>query len=115
LPRVRLFRTAVAEEQGQIIFLRRIEPGAAERSYGIHVARLAGLPQAVSARAETLLREMARVQVISNSGPVVPKPIDRGSSEVERALLGIDLATTTPLEALNHLANLQQRARANQL
>jgi DNA mismatch repair protein MutS len=114
LPRVRLFRTAVAEDQGQVIFLRRIEPGAADRSYGIHVARLAGLPPAVSERAETILRDMVRARVISNSGHVPLKPVDRGPSDVERALLGIDLATTTPLEALNHLANLQQRARADQ-
>jgi DNA mismatch repair protein MutS len=114
LPRVRLFRTAVAEEHGRVVFLRRIEPGAADRSYGIHVARLAGLPPAVSDRAEAILHDLERARVISSSAPVAMQPLDRGPSALERALLGIDLATTTPLEALNHLATLQHRARADQ-
>jgi DNA mismatch repair protein MutS len=105
---------AVAEEHSRVIFLRRVEPGAADRSYGIHVARLAGLPQAVSDRASVILRDLERARVSNSTPPIVLQPLDRGSGELQRALLELDLATTTPLEALNHLARLQQRARAAQ-
>jgi DNA mismatch repair protein MutS len=104
------------------VFLRRVEPGAADRSYGIHVARLAGLPDAVTARAQAVLRDLERARAVSGSAPLVRQPLDdapmvrqppaAAPSPLETALLGIDLATTTPLEALNHLASLQQRARA---
>jgi DNA mismatch repair protein MutS len=114
LPRLAVFHTAVAEEQGQVVFLRRVEPGAADRSYGIHVARLAGLPETVTDRAQAILREEERVRIVNSSAPVARQPLDCAPSQVERALLDIDLAITTPLEALNHLASLQQRARASQ-
>jgi DNA mismatch repair protein MutS len=114
LPRLQVFRMAVAEEHSRVIFLRRVEPGAADRSYGIHVARLAGLPQAVSDRASVILRDLERARVSNSTPPIVLQPLDRGSGELQRALLELDLATTTPLEALNHLAKLQQRARAAQ-
>jgi DNA mismatch repair protein MutS len=114
LPRLSVFHTAVAEEHGRVVFLRRVEPGAADRSYGIHVARLAGLPEAVTDRAQELLRDLERARAISGSVPIVRQPLDCGPSQLETALLGIDLAITTPLEALNHLASFQQRARAAQ-
>jgi DNA mismatch repair protein MutS len=115
LPRVRVFHTSVAEANGRVIFLRRIEPGAADRSYGIHVARLAGLPEAVTLRAADILAELERARIVSSPTPVVRQPLDSPPpSELEAAVLRIDLATTTPLEALNHLASLQQRARAAQ-
>jgi DNA mismatch repair protein MutS len=112
LPRLRVFQTAVTEEHGRVVFLRRVEPGAADRSYGIHVARLAGLSQAVSDRAEVILRDLERARVVNSSPPVVVQPLDRAPCGLEGAVLEIDLATTTPLDALNHLARLQQRARA---
>jgi DNA mismatch repair protein MutS len=112
LPRLGVFHTAVAEEHGQVVFLRRVEPGAADRSYGIHVARLAGLPAAVTDRAQALLRDLERARVVSSSVPVGRQPLDRVPGDLETAVLGIDLATTTPLQALNHLASLQERARA---
>ena len=58
LPRVRNFNVAVAEEGGGVVFLHRILPGGADRSYGVHVAQLAGLPRAVVARAQELLEEL---------------------------------------------------------
>ncbi|GIW12625.1 MAG: DNA mismatch repair protein MutS [Tepidiforma sp.] len=57
LPRVRNAHVAVREEGGEVVFEHRVVPGAADRSYGIHVARLAGLPRAVISRAEHLLNE----------------------------------------------------------
>ncbi|MFW6150932.1 MAG: DNA mismatch repair protein MutS, partial [Chloroflexota bacterium] len=60
LPRVRNFNVAVAEDRGQVVFLHKIVPGGADRSYGIHVAQLAGLPRAVVHRAQEVLEEMER-------------------------------------------------------
>ncbi|MBI1802584.1 MAG: DNA mismatch repair protein MutS, partial [Chloroflexi bacterium] len=58
LPRVRNFNVAVSEAEGRVTFLRKIVPGGADRSYGIHVAQLAGLPRPVIQRAEEILKEL---------------------------------------------------------
>lgn len=58
LPRVKNFNVAVVEEEGKVIFLRKIIPGGADRSYGIHVAQLAGLPRSVVHRAQEVLAEL---------------------------------------------------------
>jgi DNA mismatch repair protein MutS len=65
LPRVRTYRTEVLEEGDQIVFLHRVVPGSADRSYGIHVARLAGVPREVTERAGAVLRQLEtqRLQV----------------------------------------------------
>jgi DNA mismatch repair protein MutS len=128
LPRVRVLRTAVAEDQGRIVFLRRLEPGGCDRSYGIQVARLAGLSAEVTARAEQVLGQLERSRPVSWE-PVALEPADRpmpgepvdppaprpadppAAAGVVDELLAIDLATTTPLQALNALAALQRRAR----
>ena len=55
---MRNYTFAVAEEEGQAVFLRRILPGGADKSYGIHVARLAGLPPAVTQRAQQVLEDL---------------------------------------------------------
>jgi DNA mismatch repair protein MutS len=55
LPRVRNFNVAVAEEKGEVVFLRKIVPGGVDKSYGIHVARLAGVPKEVLERAKVIL------------------------------------------------------------
>ena len=60
LPRLRNYNVTVAERETDIIFLHKIEPGSAERSYGIHVARLAGVPAAVLARATAVLTSLEK-------------------------------------------------------
>jgi len=118
LPRVRVAHTAVAEQDGAIVFLRRIVPGAADRSYGIHVARLAGLPPSVTARAEEVLRELeGGVQLVAWD-PAPLHLLDRPAGDADPPaedlldeLLQIDVATTTPLAALNAIADIQRRAR----
>jgi DNA mismatch repair protein MutS len=108
----------VAEDQGRIVFLRRVEPGGSDRSYGIQVARLAGLPASVTARAEDILRELDRSPVVSWApitldpvdGPTASQP-DPHTGAILDELLAIDLATTTPLQALNALAASKERAR----
>jgi DNA mismatch repair protein MutS len=71
LPRVRNYNVAVAEEAGRIVFLRRIVPGGADRSYGVHVAELAGLPKAVVQRARDVLREL---EAGATNGAAPPRP-----------------------------------------
>jgi DNA mismatch repair protein MutS len=72
LPRVRNYNVAVAEEGEELVFLRKIVPGGADRSYGIHVARLAGVPKSILKRAEDILRELEQ----------------GGSKERRRAVMG---------------------------
>jgi DNA mismatch repair protein MutS len=106
LPRVCNLTTAVAEEGDGLVFLYRIVPGAADRSYGIQVARLAGLPHEVVERARELLGWA--------EGPPSPRPAPPDTSpgpDLLREILSLDLANMTPLEALNKLAELQQKGR----
>jgi len=109
---VRNFHVAVREWNDEIIFLHKVQPGGTDRSYGIQVARLAGLPPAVLARAKALLAELeeagqkqADVRDAAQLGlfaPPVPDPI-------AAELAALDLAHLTPLEALNLLHKWQQR------
>ncbi|HET6614748.1 MAG TPA: DNA mismatch repair protein MutS, partial [Dehalococcoidia bacterium] len=116
LPRVRNYNVAVAEEAGRIVFLRRIVPGGADRSYGVHVAELAGLPKAVVQRARDVLLELesgdgagrAR-EAASQLSLFAATPPDDG---LRREVAGIDVDAMTPLEALTRLYELRDRARA---
>ena len=99
------------------MFLRRIVAGAADKSYGIHVARLAGLPQRVTERAEEILHalEAAAPQSAPQEAAVQKKP-DTGMASLFAggtldALRALDVMTMTPLEALNTLYRLQEQAR----
>jgi DNA mismatch repair protein MutS len=121
LPRVRNFHVAVKEWNDEIIFLHKVRPGGTDRSYGIQVARLAGLPKAVIARAREILTELSQ-----NPGgrvPGQPEPAPQlglfphaSDPLVLHPLLGelgaLDVSTLTPLEALNLLAEWQQRLKA---
>ncbi len=112
LPRVRNYNVAVAEDGEKVVFLRKIVPGGADRSYGIHVAQLAGLPRPVIQRAEELLREF---EENSHRGPGTPGPqrpyqlaLFSLSDPVADEIASLDLATMTPLEALNKLYEFQR-------
>jgi DNA mismatch repair protein MutS len=78
LPRLANLHTAVREEQGEVVFLHRVLPGGADRSYGLHVARLAGLPSAVVARAAALLAEGGSIAAVWNDPLPQPPPPIRG-------------------------------------
>ncbi len=123
LPRVRNFNVAVAEEGDHVVFLRRIVPGGADRSYGIHVAQLAGLPRGVIRRAEQILeglekdekgrgrkerlrQEMASSQMAMFAAP----PAEPRESAVLRDLAALDVNAFSPLDALTKLYELQKRA-----
>jgi len=112
--RIENFSVAVKERGTEIIFLRRIKIGGADKSYGIQVAKLAGLPKAVMKRAEAILNSMENSEPVEKNfthkkAPRVPQNIfiSQGLEE----LLKLDVTTLTPIEALNKLYELQNVAR----
>ena len=116
LPRVRNFHVAVKEWNDEIIFLHKVRPGGTDRSYGIQVARLAGLPLAVIERAKAILGELTRDPVAHAGGPVEAAPAADGqlalfpsADAILDELAGLDLSATTPLHALNLLAGWQRQ------
>jgi DNA mismatch repair protein MutS len=110
LPRVRNLHVAVAEEGGETVFLHRILAGASDRSYGVHVAELAGIPRAVVERAKALLGDLEREGSNGKLPSQAPQLTLAIPSDVEAELRSLDLEALTPLEALNLLHDLQARA-----
>ncbi|MBR1579946.1 MAG: DNA mismatch repair protein MutS [Selenomonadaceae bacterium] len=117
---IKNYCVAVKERGNEIIFLRRIKAGGADKSYGIQVARLAGLPQAVMKRAAIILSELEQnvehhVTPSTPSKPSAPAPSTESSSlfasELADELLKLDVTTLTPIEAMNILYRLQDKAR----
>ncbi len=123
LPRVKNFRIAVKEKGDQVVFLRQIVPGGTDRSYGIQVARLAGLPPEVLERAKQVLWSLEERNHVGGAGlPPAPRPrsvppadqlalFGGAPDPVVEELRSIDVDRMTPLEALSRLAELQRRAR----
>ncbi|HEV8612114.1 MAG TPA: DNA mismatch repair protein MutS [Gemmatimonadales bacterium] len=117
LQHARNLNVVVRESGGKVVFLHRLEPGGTDRSYGIHVAQLAGLPREVVTRANAVLRTLeGDHRVVSGAPTADPDPGQlplfqetRPNPALEE-LRGLDLNTLTPLEALNRLADLQRRA-----
>jgi DNA mismatch repair protein MutS len=120
--RVRNFHLAVKEWKGEVIFLRRLLEGAASRSYGIHVAHLAGLPPGVVKRSKEILNNLEGGELDGTgrprlaSGAVVEGPaqmmlfrqLDQGLRE---RLKSLEVSVLTPIEALNLLHQLVEEAR----
>ena len=118
---------AVKEKGDTIIFLRKIIKGSASQSYGIQVARLAGVPDAVIERAKEIARELEQTDITQNIKKIGKKekyvepvqlslfdsmnilPVEQGESEVERSLKEADLSNMTPIQALNFLFELQKK------
>ncbi len=118
LPRVKNAHVAVHEAGSDVVFEHRIVPGPSDRSYGIHVARLAGLPAAVINRADHLLRELEATRTTASDAPRPPKgPVlqpslfGSGPSAVERAVEQMDIDGLTPLEAIQKLYELRALAK----
>ncbi|HEV2467804.1 MAG TPA: DNA mismatch repair protein MutS [Candidatus Sulfotelmatobacter sp.] len=113
---VKNFHVSVKETGGGIVFLRKVEPGAADRSYGIEVAKLAGLPNEVVERAREVLvqHEFAEQQATAHLSPGATPPAAQLtiftplSQPVLDKLREVDLNRLTPLEALNLLAELKK-------
>jgi DNA mismatch repair protein MutS len=126
LPRIKNYHVSVREWKDEVVFLRKIIPGPSDRSYGIHVAKLAGIPRDVIDRAREILFNLEK-QELDEAGQ--PRLASRGRPSGDRSQLmlfaedrefallrelreeieGLDLASLTPLEALNVLAGLKGR------
>ena len=119
LPRAFNYNVVVSEDKGQVVFLRNIVPGGADRSYGVHVARLAGMPASVVNRAWDVLAELEDDSRVNRSSPRRRRgrpqpqqmPLLTFTSPVVDELLALDVASMTPLDAINKLYELQERAR----
>jgi DNA mismatch repair protein MutS len=118
LARVRNLRVGVKEAAGGIVFLHNIEPGAASKSYGIEVARLAGLPSAVIERAKRVLRQHEKQErfAAANVQEAQPEPMQLTiftplSQRIVDRIEGVDVNALTPLQALNLLEELQQELK----
>ncbi|HEU5368896.1 MAG TPA: DNA mismatch repair protein MutS, partial [Ktedonobacterales bacterium] len=122
-PRVRPCTVAVTEEEGHIVFLRKIVPGGADKSYGIHVAQLAGIPRQVIHRAEEILEELerkgeARARRRAMKEMALPPALQltlfaNEPDPLMEELKALPIDEMTPLEAIGKLYELQQRARQN--
>ncbi|HPC06856.1 MAG TPA: DNA mismatch repair protein MutS, partial [Anaerolineaceae bacterium] len=112
LPGIRNYNVAVSEADGQVVFLHRIVPGGADRSYGIHVAQLAGLPKPAIQRASEILRQLesssgkARQQAPDLSQQLVLFP---ETNPLLDELKDLDMNAITPIEALNLLYEWQKK------
>ncbi len=116
LKRVRNLRVSVKETAGGIVFLHHIEPGAASKSYGIEVARLAGLPAAVIERAKHVLRQHEKQERQSVQVETAPEPVQLTiftplSQRIVDRIEAVDVNALTPLQALNLLEELQQELK----
>jgi DNA mismatch repair protein MutS len=104
-PRVRNVSVAVREHKGEIVFLRRVVPGGANKSYGIDVARLAGLPRSVIARSRQIMSQLEGGAQLGSSPQLSLLPTAPPSPVLAR-LAAIDVDRITPLEALQLLTEL---------
>jgi len=122
LPHVRNYNVAVAEEGDHVVFLHRIVPGGADRSYGIHVARLAGVPRTVTQRAQEILSALEQdshtpAQSVRSQPPEARRQavqlalFPTGPHPLVERLSGLDVDSLTPLEAINVLYELKQQAK----
>jgi DNA mismatch repair protein MutS len=119
LPRLRNLHVEIAEEGSELVFLYKISPGIAVKSYGVYAARLAGLPRPVVRRAEELLGEY-EAQAEAANGTAIRATAQHGGAQhasatearIAQALQGIDLDTLSPVEALMKLYELRRLADA---
>jgi DNA mismatch repair protein MutS len=109
LPRVRNERVEVLEEGETVRFLHRVVPGGADRSYGIHVAALAGLPSGVIARARQVLAELERQRPLEPPEQQLGLPMEMAPDPLRKELEQIQPDTLSPLEALQKLYELRSR------
>ena len=123
LPNVQNFNVAVVEQGSEVVFLHKIIPGGADRSYGIHVAQLAGMPQGVVKRAWEILENLEQTDVrlgTRDSGKSSDKIVSQlslfnGLNEgLISELRDIDVTNLTPMDAITRLYELQQKASSSE-
>ena len=114
------YQIAVKEKGEDIIFLRKILKGGTDESYGIHVAKLAGVPSVVTKRANEILKSIERKNVLNQKVEEKEnKKVQAGQldlynyklAEIAHELDKIDLNSLTPIEALNTLVNMKEKMR----
>jgi DNA mismatch repair protein MutS len=116
LPGVRNYNVAVSESEGQVVFLHKIIPGGADRSYGIHVAQLAGLPRSVIQRAQEILHQL---EVSSgkaadlNPGIAQQMALFPETNPLLVELRELDINSLSPIEAINKLYEWKQKFGTN--
>ncbi len=121
LPRVRCMNVAVTEEDGKVVFLHKIIPGGADKSYGVHVAQLAGIPRPVIHRAEEILAELeqkgdAKTRRKAMRDMETPSVLQMTLFTAEHhpvleEIKQLAIDELTPIEAIGKLYDLQQKAR----
>jgi DNA mismatch repair protein MutS len=113
LPAVRNYNLGVIEEGDHVVFLHKVEPGGADRSYGIHVAQMAGVPKPVIHRAEEMLAQLESGEF--RPGTPAPEPRQPALFATEHPaveeLRKLDVSQMTPLDAINTLYELQRKAK----
>lgn len=123
LPGVRNWNVSVKEWDDNVVFLHRIVPGGADRSYGIHVARLAGVPREVNDRAKEILIQLEDNHLNKYGQPNIAPPKTKSNGSIQMTLFewkdnavvdrlkSLEIDRMTPLEALQQLEALQRQAR----
>ncbi len=112
LPGVRNYNVAVSEADGKVVFLHKIVPGGADKSYGIHVAQLAGLPKPVVARANEIMAELEKTS--GRAVKISPHSAQQAALFPETSplldeLKALDINELSPIEALNKLFEWQKK------
>lgn len=120
LPRIKNFNVAVKEVNGKIVFLRKLQEGGSEHSFGIHVAQIAGMPQSVVLRANELLHHLEKDHIKENNKKNIaeaPKnnfqlsffdPVDPKLDELKSKIADLDVNSMSPIEALLKLNELKK-------
>jgi DNA mismatch repair protein MutS len=117
LPRVKNYNVAVKEDRGEVIFLRKIVPGGVDKSYGIHVGKLAGLPKSVVHRSQEILDELegdgkiVKPALKSHQKSLAQMPLFAEKSPILTELEKLEIDSLTPLEALTKLYELQKKSK----
>ena len=124
-PRIKNFHVSVKEVNNKILFMRKLEPGGSEHSFGIHVARMAGMPQQVLNRADEILKELEKSRTEQNEATPQIKKKEPGFQmsfitlddplllDIKDELLDIDINSLTPVEALMKLNEIKSMLQKN--
>ncbi len=125
-PRIKNYNVAVREDSGKVIFLRKLQRGGSEHSFGIHVAKLAGMPKSIVKRADEILKQLETENRHAGGGKVSGKKIvespsqaggmqlsfyqldDPVLSQIRDEILTLDINNLTPIEALNKLNDIKR-------
>jgi DNA mismatch repair protein MutS len=125
MSRIKNYNVSVKELNGKVVFLRKLQAGGSEHSFGIHVAQIAGMPQGVVLRANEILHHLEKDHIKEQNKERIkeaPKntyqlsffdPTDPNAEEIKKKILSLDINTISPIEALLKLNELRKIAEAN--